>query len=502
MSAIENTMSSVPRTVRTFGVSWPLLIAFVALVGVLFGDRSKTVLADADTYWHVATGRWIIDNHAVPRSDFFSHSVPGIAWTPHEWLSQVVLAGVHELSGWTGLVVLVGLLLSGTLAYVMRFLLSRMEPAHALLFTALTAGMLMTHLLARPHALAWPVFAVWVGTLVHAGEHGRRPPWWLLPLMIVWANLHASFILGLAVGGVLAVEAVWCSPSRMRPEAASRWAVFVVFAFVASMITPSGWEGVWYPVQVMDMTYFIDVIEEWFSPNFHKLQSLEVWLALILAIACSGRMRLPLLRLVLLLGLVHLGLKHQRLIPILGLVTPFLMASPLAVQWRATTGKGRDLESADRIFGALAVPAQRSAIAIAALLATVSVVAVFQSGGFVPSAERTPEAAVGAAKAAGARGPVLNSYGFGGFLIFRGIPVFIDGRSDMYGDALLKRYVEALQLKESDDLLRLLADYRIGWTLLEPGTPALALLDRLPEWRRVYADAVAVVHVRGGDTAR
>jgi hypothetical protein len=96
----------------------------------------------------------------------------------------------------------------------------------------------------------------------------------------------------------------------------------------------------------------------------------------------------------------------------------------------------------------------------------------------------------------GVKGPVLNSYNFGGYLIYQGIPVFMDGRADMYGDALLKRFIEALALKEPADLIRLIDEYGIAWTLLEPGTPAIAVLDRLPGWRRVHSDGVAVAHAR------
>jgi hypothetical protein len=500
MPAIENALTSAPPAVRTFGASWPLLVAFLALLGVVAGIRSDRVLADPDTYWHLATGRWIIDHGAVPQIDHFSHSMPGAAWTTHEWLSELFLTGVYQMAGWGGLVVVVALSFAGTLAYVTRFLLARMEPAHALLFAVFAASMLMSHLLARPHVLVWPLLAVWVGTLVNAGEQGRSPPWWLLPLMTLWANLHGSFTIGLALGAVLALDAVLSCPRGQRRAAAWRWASFIGLSVAAAMVTPSGWHGLWYPFQIMNMTVALDVIAEWHSPDFHKPQMLELWLLLMLAIACLGRLRLPWLRLLLVLGLVHLALKHQRHVAVLGLVTPFLLASPVAFQWRAMKGTGRDAESLDRVFGALAAPAQRGAIATAALTAALLIGVVLQSGRLAPADASTPEAAVRAAMHAGAVGPVLNSYNFGGYLIFRGVPVFIDGRADMYGDALLKRYLGALQLGETDKLPHLLADYRIGWTILEPGTPAVALLDRLPGWRRVYADAVAVVHVR--DTSR
>lgn len=498
MPAIENALKSAPASVRTFGVSWPLLVAMFALTGVLGSLRFKAVLADPDTYWHLATGRWILEHGAVPQSDPFSHSMPGAAWMAHEWLSEVLLASVHEAAGWTGLVVLVALMFAGTLAYLMRFLLARMEPAHALLFTAFAGSMLMEHLLARPHVLVWPLLAVWVGALVDAVENRRAPSWCLLGMMALWANLHGSFTLGLALGGAIAVDAVLTAPSAKRRGIALRWVVFVAMAAVAAMATPSGWHGLWYPVQVTGMTVALDVIGEWRSPDFHGPQMLEVWLMLMLTIACLGRVRLPWLRLILVLVLVHLALKHQRHIAVLGLVTPFLLATPLAVRWSATRGTGRNAETLDRIFQAFAAPARRGTVAAAALLALFLIGGAVRADRFTPFNGTTPEAALTAAMQAGASRNVLNSYNFGGYLIYRNVPVFIDGRADMYGDALLKRYLDALNLTDPEALPRLLADYHIGWTLLERGTPAVAVLDRLPGWRRIHADDVAVVHVRDG----
>jgi hypothetical protein len=499
MPVIEKVAGAEPSTVRTYGVSWPLLVALLAFFGVLNSERFKLVLSDPDTYWHLATGRWILEHGVVPRSDPFSHSMPGAEWTAHEWLSELVLTGVYQVSGWAGLVALLALLFAGILAYLLRFLLARMEPVHALLFTALAAGMLMSHLLVRPHVIGWLLLAVWVGTLVNAGEYGRGPPWWLLALMVLWANLHGSFTLGLALGVALAFDAVLLSPLEQRRSIAVRWVGFVGLSVAAAMITPSGWKGLWYTIHVMRMTYALDFIDEWRSPDFHKPQMLEFWLMLMLAITCAGRVRLPWLRLLLVLGLTHLALKYQRNIAVLGLVSPFLMAASLARQWRVTAGAGRDVESLDKVFHALAAPTTLRAMAVAALLVVVQVCVTLQSNSFSPVAANTPTVAVQAAIQAGAVGPVLNSYRFGGYLISRGIAVFMDGRSEMYGDELLKRYNDVLSLQNPDDLPRLLAEYRINWTLLEPHTPAQALLDQLPGWQRIYADDVAVVNVRKAD---
>jgi hypothetical protein len=91
---------------------------------------------------------------------------------------------------------------------------------------------------------------------------------------------------------------------------------------------------------------------------------------------------------------------------------------------------------------------------------------------------------------------VLNEYYFSGYLMFQGIPTFIDGRAELYGPAFLTRYVRAISLDDVADFVKLLDEYNIDATLLFPSTRAVGLLDRLPEWERIYADDVAVVHVR------
>jgi hypothetical protein len=91
---------------------------------------------------------------------------------------------------------------------------------------------------------------------------------------------------------------------------------------------------------------------------------------------------------------------------------------------------------------------------------------------------------------------VLNDYSFGGYLIFAGIPTFIDGRGELYGGPFIDRYNRAVALVDLGDFLKLLDEYKIGATLLAPRTPAVAMLDRLPQWQRVYSDDVAVVHKR------
>jgi hypothetical protein len=96
------------------------------------------------------------------------------------------------------------------------------------------------------------------------------------------------------------------------------------------------------------------------------------------------------------------------------------------------------------------------------------------------------------------RKPVLNDYAFGGFLIFEHVRLFIDARVEVYGDGMLNLY-DKLRSGDREAVEDALKRYDIAWTIFAPDNRIVATLDREPGWRRLYADATAVVHVR--DTA-
>jgi hypothetical protein len=89
----------------------------------------------------------------------------------------------------------------------------------------------------------------------------------------------------------------------------------------------------------------------------------------------------------------------------------------------------------------------------------------------------------------------MNGYAFGGYLIWSHVRPFIDGRAEMYGDAMLGLYGK-LEAGDPATVERTLERYDIAWTIFAPDAEIVAILDREPGWRRLYADAYAVVHVR------
>lgn len=479
-------------------VSWPLLMgAYVFLVGLHTGHIVPLMLMDGDTYWHIAAGRWIVEHTAVPTHDPFSHSMPGGPWVAKEWLSQILLARAHHLGGWTAVVALTSLAFSITFALLCRALLGKLEPMRALLFTTLAVLMAVSHLLARPFVLAMPLMMLWMVELFEAADAERAPRLWLLPVMILWANMHSGFTLGLAIALALAGEAMLTARSTARfGQLASSWSVFVVLAAAGALLTPQGIDGFLFTWQVMgEDTFALSRISEWASPNFHGYQPLLFWLLGVMALVLHQGLRLPPVRLALLLGLLYLSLKHVRNIELLGLIGPLVVARPFSRQWRPSTDLPLSMRRDDLFLRRLVPPAGLAAsLACAMLLA--GAVALLHHLRPVKLPEYTvPSKAFAAIQSQDIKGRVLNDYGFGGALIYHGVAPGIDGRQDLYRDAFMKRYIEALDLTKPNSLQDLLASLRIDWTLLRPGTPAIALLDVLPGWKRIYTDETAVIHV-------
>src|SRR5947209_19619406 len=216
------------------------------------------------------------------------------------------------------------------------------------------------------------------------------------------------------------------------------------------------------------MSFAMGQLVEWRSPDFQSFEPLELWLAVVLFAGFALGWRLPPTRLLLLLLLLHMALQHRRHTELVGLVAPLLLAPALGPQLRALTAS-RTAGPVDRGLAELSKPASLRGVALAgALLAAVS--AAVLHGAATRTDVAMPAAALAAVEAAHETGPVLNDYGFGGYLIFAGIPPFIDGRAELYGDELIKRYVQAMLL-ESDALPKMLDEYGIAWTLSAPDRP-------------------------------
>jgi hypothetical protein len=229
----------------------------------------------------------------------------------------------------------------------------------------------------------------------------------------------------------------------------------------------------------------LSAIGEWGGANFQTLQPFEIAILAGLYVFLSRGVKLPLIRLLILLGLLHLSLQHARYQFLFGVVAPLVVAAPLAQALQLLRGSSDVAATSPRR------PTPRWALVL--IVVAIAVAAVWRLRlPLAPNDE--PDSAVAHVPAALLREPVFNDYGFGGYLIFKGVKPFVDSRVELYGDRFLGVYNAMAHAQLC--ALRINFDrYRIDWTLLSPQSPVVSVLDIAPGWRRLYADRVAVVQV-------
>jgi len=436
----------------------------------------------------------MLAHHALPTADRWSHTMPSAVWIPAEWLAEFLLAIAYGATGWGGVIFITAAAFALAIALLATFLLRRLPPLPVAIAALAGAMLVLPHLLARPHVLALPVLVAWCGALLAARDDERGPPWWALAVMMLWANIHGSFMFGLALAGFCACEAVLLPAAGCsRFAEAKRWGSFVAAAAVASLCNPDGLSALLQPLRLVAMPALQSSFVEWAPAKLSEFRALEVWLLGAVALGFALRARLPWTRLALLLGLFYMALAHVRHADLLGLVGPLAIAGslgPALVSLMAPAASS----PVSRAAAALARPIRPPACILALCLAIVaSLPALFDPPARAGDAV-TPQAALDEARRLGLTGPVFNSEAYGGFLIFSGVPVFIDGRIEMYGNDFLAAYIAAEQ-GEAASLAALFARYRIAWALLQSQSPAAAALDRMPGWRRAYADGQAIIFV-------
>jgi len=289
---------------------------------------------------------------------------------------------------------------------------------------------------------------------------------------------------------------VLVAPASARWQTLRGWGVFLGLSTLAALVSPNGFDLFTLPLRMLRMSFAISALSEWHAADFQHFEPLEVWIALAILGGFSLGLRLPWTRTAMVLVLLHLALTHVRNQELLGIIGPLLIAAPLSAQLGSPVSARTGSAGKRAARGLTMVPFAAAVIAAVLIaLGFLSTALALDRRGIGPREAVAPVLAVDAARAAGLTGHVLHSIRFGGYLTFVGIPTFIDGRADLFGDEFLACNAAA-SAGIGEALPGLLDHYAIAWTLFEPSSAAAVLLDHLPGWQRVYSDDYAVVHRR------
>jgi len=462
------------------------------------------IAVDTDTWWHLAAGRWMVDQGRVLQMDPFSFTRLGEPWVNPSWLSQLLLFFVYRVAGVPGLNLLTALMVTLAFACVWPLL-----DGPALLrgfIVVLCATASAVYWSARPQIISFAL----AGLLFLILEKGRANPRYLVGvpiLMALWANLHGGFVIGLilvaltlAGEGLDAVWALWAERGHRREvwierrRGLLRMALVFAVSVAAVGLGPSGIRLLRYPFDTVSIGPLQALIDEWQSPDFHRLEVwpfLVVMLAVVAVLAYSPRrprtgelLQLSALTVLALMARRNIALFALGAAPVLGVhlwgILEPMLAGRAAGRRQVSPRLGRALNLTILVGLALA-----AALKLTLPLSAQRIEAAI--------AEQQPVGATAYLQASPPPGTLFNSYAWGGYILWRLWPdylTFVDGRTDLFAGKVLDDYLAAWNATE--DWASVFDEYGIDLALLEQSAPLTDAL-RAAGWTTLYEDRQAVV---------
>jgi tetratricopeptide (TPR) repeat protein len=487
---------------RAHGLTLALVFLAIALLALRTVDS-------LDVGFHLEAGEHVLSGRGWPRSDPFTYTLEEQRYVDTSWGYQVLIALLQRAGGAPALVLLhAGFVLATFALLWCTARLQATDPTLLVLFFLLGALASEQRFAVRPELLSYLLLA---GLLYLLQRHaaGLRAPLRLLPfLFLLWANMHALFVLGWAA---LACFVAGLALAGRLERALFGWSLACV---PVALVNPYGLEGVRFPFTLLTRFQadnpFRQEIGEFVSPlDFTALdgQAFYPWVPV-----WAFRMLLVLAALAL-VGLVRRrrwwcgALLVVFAWPALAMVRnlPLLVVAGLPVLgW----GLSRARPPAWPVVRALFLSAL-------SLLALVLGLRVRSDAYYVDMrrAERTglgwneavlPIEALAYVRSAGIEGRPINHLNLGGWLMWaQEEPVFIDGRLEVVGEEFYRLYRRALASQEA--LEECVARWGIRWAIF-PYANFPQLLGRMSadqRWRLAHVDPVAAVFVRAGpDAAR
>jgi hypothetical protein len=445
-----------------------------------------TPIPPYDFWWHMATGRDIVTQGAIPTLDSFSYTRAGVPYYNQGWLAELLMYGLY----WLGDLPLILIVQSFVVALAYGLLLrlciirtGRLRLSVALLLLT-TLPLSFTNWVVRPQSYTFPLF---VGFLTILTEYrlGRGNRLWLLPLlMMLWVNMHGAFILGLALIGITFVGELLKRLSRTENQeprfggqmigsrlgtlwvALGPLALWGALTALAVLVNPRGLGVLSYVRDLLGSNAVTTLVEEWAPPTIRDSggSGLIFFLFLIsCGIVLIYARRRPDLTDMLLFGVfLWLALGATRNIVWFGFV-----ATPLVVEQAATLLPAPSV--ARRPPGSPIINA--ALIGMLALLLLIGLPWVKPHLDLPPSvgallSEDTPVRAVNFMRQEPARARHLfHTEGYGSYLTWAAPeqPVFIDTRIELYP---YEQWVDYINLGQGNNVARLLGKYDIDGLLL------------------------------------
>jgi hypothetical protein len=458
--------------------------------------RTMMVASDGDPCYHRRLGETMLQQHRILRTEMFSHTRQGRPLIAPSWLSDILFAAAGRCAGFYGIAVVAAVLIATTFALLHHQLVregNSVAVATVLVLLAVWAS--CVHWLARP-LLFTVLFALLTNETLRRFEIescARQAGAKLGVLMVLWVNLHAGFVLGFAVLGAYWLGALIdmlrsCDRARARQRLRALTAIGLCCAAV-SLLNPYGYHlhlSVWH---FLRSQYLRNWFAEYSSTEFASptARGFLVWLALMFLVLAVLRPRVSCASGILLASWTYNALYAVRNIPAMTVLTAPVLAPALSDsvrnRWPDTSQWLDDFSARCRGWPLVAV----AALGIVLTPRPTEIPANTWPVTAVQYVQDHPQQFAG---------NMFNQFVWGGYLLWE-LPdhkVFIDGRADFYGEALIREFSNTAAL--GTNWPATLAKYDVSWTLMPTEHRLNLALALLPGWHCAYSDEVAMVYSR------
>lgn len=457
---------------------------------------------DSDLWWHLRAGQVTVETGRPLTTDIFSYTREGENWVNHSWLSQVMLYGLFQLAGFSGLAAWVSILTVGCLLLIlMQMGGAAWWRSLLMLLTVITIAPVLSP---RPQVFSLVMFAG-LNWLMAGWKQGKVQHLWILPILFLfWSNLHGGYSLGFlllaAFLGGQVINHLLDLPEKMDWKMLGKVLLWTGLAFLAVAVNPNGMAMWKIPFQTVGVEALQQFIPEWLSPDFHEVNQMPVLIVIVLlvsSLAFSGR-KLNGVDFLTTSGFLCLALISRRNI------APFTLAAiPIIANlgWTVVTRVGEKIRA--KIPQSLKMSSQKPVKAnpgINLLLAGIIGFAAFAKLGVVslPAAIDTgvrgmyPQTALDWIRQNPSQGRMLSEYSWGGYLDWY-LPesrVFVDGRTDLFGDVIIMDWRKVVQA--DPEMADILNQWEIDRVLLEPSRPGVIDLKQMG-WRILFEDSSSIL---------
>ena len=473
----------------------------VAILFIMIFAMAVRVPTDTDTWWHIRSGEYIVEEGKIPTTDPFSHTRLGEDWIDHSWGSQLVLYAFYKGfggdgtpgdSGNIGLALYMAALATAGMVFV--YLMCEGNVYLRAFVVVLGGAAAAVFWSPRPQMFSFALGAM-ILYLLHLYKRRDLDRLWLIPpIILLWVNLHGGFAIGfIFLFGSIAGEVIGnlFNPDDdrvVRWDRLKKLLLVTVVAIPVVAVNPFGPQMLGYPFRTVGIGALQDFIQEWAAPDFHKPQTWPfamLLLGLIGALGLSSR-RIDWTDLALTAGTAFLALTAGRNIAVFAIAATPVLSRHLD-QW--LTDRGWQIKLRRRMSPHI-LRLNWLLLALVLFGALVKIVAALNEETVREAQEEFfPVELAAYLDETPPPGKMLNSYNWGGYLMFAApdVPVYVDGRTDLYDDEFLRAYLDIAYIRDGWD--EALDEQDISFIAVEAETVLAQMLRTRPvQWEELLFD--------------